>query len=143
MRLRRATADDLGALDEVFAGARQEMLTYIARLHTREEDRGFLRDLVATTEMWVAEVDDRVAGFVALDGDLLAHIYTHPQGDGTGSVLIDKAKERRPGGFHLWVFQRNEGARRFYERHGLRLVELTDGAGNEQRLPDARYEWRA
>ena len=44
--------------------------------------------------------------------------------------------------FHLWVFQRNEGARRFYERHGLRLAALTDGAGNEEREPDARYEWR-
>jgi hypothetical protein len=33
-------------------------------------------------------------------------------------------------------------ARSFYERRGLRLVELTDGAGNEEREPDALYEWR-
>ena len=46
-------------------------------------------------------------------------------------------KELRPGGFTLWVFQRNTGARRFYERRGLRLVELTDGAGNDEREPDA------
>ena len=103
---------------------------------------GFLRNLVATTEVWVAEEGERVAGFVSLDGDLLGHIFAHPHGLGAGSALLEKAKERRPGGFHLWVFQRNEGARRFYERHGLRLAELTDGAGNEQRLPDARYEWR-
>ena len=55
---------------------------------------------------------------------------------------MDKAKELRPAGFRLWVFQRNDGARRFYERHGLTLVELTDGAGNEEREPDARYDWR-
>jgi hypothetical protein len=40
------------------------------------------------------------------------------------------------------VFQRNEDARRFYERQGCVLVELTDGAGNEEREPDALYAWR-
>jgi len=51
-------------------------------------------------------------------------------------------KQERPDGFPFWVFQRNEGARRFYERHGCRLVELTDGSGNEEKEPDALYEWR-
>jgi len=73
---------------------------------------------------------------------VLAHIFAHPPGRGVGSALLQQAKERRPGGFRPWVFQRNEGARRFYERHGLRLAALTDGAGNEEREPDARYEWR-
>jgi len=41
----------------------------------------------------------------------------------------------------LWVFQRNERARAFYRRHGFVLVEETDGAGNEERTPDARYAW--
>ena len=41
----------------------------------------------------------------------------------------------------LWVFQKNEGARRFYERHGFELVKLTDGAENMEREPDALYRW--
>ena len=28
------------------------------------------------------------------------------------------------------------------EHNGLELVELTDGSGNEEREPDARYAWR-
>jgi hypothetical protein len=48
-----------------------------------------------------------------------------------------------PSGFRLWVFLQNVPARRFYERHGLRLVEETDGSRNEERTPDALYEWRA
>jgi hypothetical protein len=52
-----------------------------------------------------------------------------------------KTKERRPAGFTLWVFQQNERARRFYEARGLTLVKLTDGSGNEERTPDALYEW--
>ena len=60
---------------------------------------------------------------------------------GVGSSLLGRAKELRPQGLYLWVFQKNTGAIRFYERHGFRLVKLTDGAENMEREPDARYEW--
>jgi hypothetical protein len=43
---------------------------------------------------------------------------------------------------HLWVFQKNIGARRFYERRGFRAIKETDGTGNEEREPDALVEWR-
>ena len=68
---------------------------------------------------------------------------SHPdaQSRGAGTALLERVKAERPDGFELWVFQRNDGALRFYERHGLRLVERTDGSGNEEREPDARYEW--
>ena len=68
----------------------------------------------------------------------------HPdqQNQGIGTLLLDKAKERRPAGFTLWTFQKNVGARRFYERHGLEVVRLTDGEGNEEREPDVQYAWR-
>ena len=91
----------------------------------------------------MAELGDRVAGFAALDADMLAHLYVHPdlQRQGIGDALLTRVKELRPDGFRLWVFQRNAAARRFYERRGLRLIELTDGAGNEEREPDALYEW--
>ena len=74
---------------------------------------------------------------------MLDHIYVHPdaQNLGLGSLLLGTVKARLPGGFQLWVFQKNDGARRFYERRGFRLVKLTDGEGNMEREPDALYEW--
>ena len=48
----------------------------------------------------------------------------------------------RPDGFSLWVFHQNERARAFYEAHGAVAVELTDGARDEERTPDVRYEWK-
>ena len=80
----------------------------------------------------------------SLSNEMLDHFYVHPdaQGRGAGSALLDKAKERRPDGFTFWVFQQNENARRFYERRGCRLVRLTDGSGNEEKTPDALYEWK-
>lgn len=42
---------------------------------------------------------------------------------------------------HLWAFQRNARALRFYARRGFRVVERTDGSRNEEREPDALLAW--
>jgi ribosomal protein S18 acetylase RimI-like enzyme len=57
-----------------------------------------------------------------------------------GQALLTAARED-VAELSLWVFQSNTQARRFYERQGFTLVELTDGAANEERLPDALYRW--
>ena len=145
VRIRVATARDAVAVAEVFI-ASFDTITFLPRLHTREETFSFIANTVLREqEVLVAEQDGRIRGFVAMaDGNSLEHLYVHPeaQGRGIGSALLERAKERMPGGFRLWVFQQNAQARRFYEHRGLRVVELTDGAGNEERTPDARYEWR-
>jgi GNAT superfamily N-acetyltransferase len=146
--LRRAQPEDADALALILRAAMRDAMPGLPELHTPEEDGWFVREVVlAETEAWVAERDGVITGFTALGQrggvDFLEHIYVAPehQRRGIGSELMERAKERRPAGFRLWVFQRNAGARDFYERHGLRLVELTDGSGNEEKEPDALYEW--
>ena len=97
----------------------------------------------AQAAFWVAEDDGRVVGFFALSDNFLYHLYVYPElhGQGAGSLLFDRVKELAPDGFRLWVFQRNTQAREFYEHRGMRVVELTDGSRNEEREPDALYEW--
>jgi ribosomal protein S18 acetylase RimI-like enzyme len=120
-------------------------LTFLPRLHTDDEHRGFIAGIVLPRdEVVVAEAGDELVGFIAIaDGELVEHLYVDPahQRRGVGSALLQEAKRRLPGGFRLWVFQQNEPARRFYERHGLRVVELTDGSGNAEKTPDALYAW--
>jgi putative acetyltransferase len=145
--LRPATPEDADELAALHRAAMNGAMPGLADLHTPEEDRSFVRDVVLQEEVWVAEVDGQPVGFVALGSRAgavyLQHLYVLPehQRHGVGSELMAHAKTRRPDGFRLWVFQRNEGARRFYEKHGLQLVELTDGSGNEEKEPDALYEW--
>ncbi len=146
--LRRARPDDAAELAVILRSAMREAMPALPELHTPDEDHRFLRDVVLPDEeIWVAEIDGAPVGFAALGSrsglDFLQHLYVAPQYQrrGLGAQLIERAKERRPSGFRLWVFQENVGARRFYERHGLQLVELTDGSGNEEREPDALYEW--
>ncbi len=130
-------------MGDVFIAARSQM-TYLPHVHTDEETREFFaRVVVGQQETWVAEADGAVAGFGALTDELLEHLYVHPdqQGRGIGTLLLEHAKRRRREGIKLWLFQQNDGARRFYERHGFRVLELTDGSGNMERVPDALYEW--
>ena len=81
--------------------------------------------------------------FAALGDTVLNHLYVEPaeQTRGIGAALLAHAKLRRDRGFRLWTFQRNANARRFYERRGFHVVELTNGSGNEEREPDVLYEW--
>ena len=119
-------------------------LTFLPTLHTPEEDRAYFGGIVAEHEVWVSEEGGSILGFAALGDDELTHIYVEPSahGRGIGGALMDRAKERRPEGFQLWVFQQNVNARRFYEARGFVLVRETDGRGNEERTPDALYAWR-
>jgi 1-acyl-sn-glycerol-3-phosphate acyltransferase len=140
---RLADPSESEAVADVFIAARAGM-TYLPKLHTDDDVRRFFAGVLREHEVWVGERDGRVVGFAALSDDELEHLYVHPdaQDRGVGSELLEVARQRRPAGFGFWVFQKNTGARRFYERHGCRLVLETDGSANEEREPDARYEWR-
>jgi ribosomal protein S18 acetylase RimI-like enzyme len=140
--IRRATPDDAPAISDLFVRARDQM-TYLPRIpeHVRPLLGGWFLE---RAELWVAEEGGRVVGFAGVSGSELTHLYTDPsaQNRGVGRALLDHVKSLRPEGLELWVFQRNEGARRFYERHGFELVTLTDGTGNMEQQPDTLYEWR-
>jgi len=118
-------------------------LDFLPVLHTHEEHLGFFGAVVAERDVYVYD-ENGIAGFAALGGDVLSHLYVTPEafGRGIGSALLAEAKRLRPAGFTFWVFQANERARRFYEAHGCTALRFTDGTGNEERTPDVLYEWR-
>jgi ribosomal protein S18 acetylase RimI-like enzyme len=139
--IRRATEADAAEVSRVFVAARDEM-AYLPRID--EEHRPLLGGwFIERGPIFVDEEGGAVLGFSGVKDGELTHLYVDPaaQNGGIGSRLLERAKGESPDALFLWVFQRNEGARRFYERHGFRLAELTDGSGNMEKEPDARYEW--
>jgi ribosomal protein S18 acetylase RimI-like enzyme len=143
MVLRPARHADANALAELFIEARRVAMPWLPDLHTEEETHGFVTSVVAGGGTWVAEVDGVPAGFLTLEDGRVDHLYVEPhrQRQGIGSVLLRHAQGLRPEGLELYVFQRNRVALAFYARHGFDIVETTDGAGNEEREPDARLRW--
>jgi ribosomal protein S18 acetylase RimI-like enzyme len=142
--LRPVETTDTQAVGDIFLAALAGM-TYLPELYTEEETRTFISDvLLPKNEVWVAEDGGRVVGFLGLWADIVSHLWVYPdqQNQGVGTALLELAKERRPSGLRLQVFQQNVGARRLYERHGFTLVRLADGSGNQEGEPEAFYEWR-
>ena len=142
--IRRASRDDAPAIAEVFLASFGA--TYAFPMgHTPDEVRGWVAShLVPTTETWVAVADPEVVGFLSLGEAVVEQLYVAPgwTGHGIGGRLMGLAKQRRPSGLELYTFQVNDGARRFYERHGFSAVWFGDGSENEERQPDVRYAWR-
>jgi ribosomal protein S18 acetylase RimI-like enzyme len=145
--LRKATEQDGVPLSEIFLAARRAAMPYLPALYTDAEVLSWIRDsVIPESRVLIAtSADGTPTGFASVRNRLLDHLYVVPaaQACGVGSRLLASAKEVSARGLKLHVFQRNDGARRFYERRGFRLVGLRDGSENEEREPDAVYQWRA
>lgn len=142
-RCRRATLDDADGIAAVFSSSLR-LLTFLPVLHTVEEDRRFIENIILKEcEVIVAEGDPGIVSFLALNGEEIRLLYSHPDfiGSGAGSLLLDAEKKSSVITLELWCFQANERARRFYEERGFRAVRFTDGRDNEEKVPDVRYRW--
>jgi GNAT superfamily N-acetyltransferase len=142
--LRRLALDDMDAAARVLRTAFDQALPWLAGLHTPEEDRWFFRERVfSTCEVWGAFDGAELIGVLAFSDGWIDQLYVLPTawGGGVGTELLQVAQGACES-LQLWTFQRNAQARRFYEARGFALVEKTDGAGNEEKEPDARYLWK-
>jgi putative acetyltransferase len=143
LSLRRATLDDMAALARLYRRTVRQSLPFVPELHTPEEDAWwFAERLYPANLVWLSEGADGPQGYIAFRADFIEHLFIRPeaQGIGLGVALLGKAKEGAEE-LSLWTFQQNLRARRFYERHGFAVVRETDGADNEEKLPDVLYRW--
>jgi GNAT superfamily N-acetyltransferase len=111
------------------------------------------------TQILVAELADRIVGFSSFgpvrDDDLkggsimeLYALYVYPTrwGSGVGHSLMSATQhhwaEQRVNEATLWVFDRNERARRFYERSGWRLDRRVQPTGDNATELEVRYRFQ-
>jgi GNAT superfamily N-acetyltransferase/chorismate mutase len=143
--LRPAAPDDLPAVAELYLRIREAAVPAMPpQTHTVDEVHAYVGGWdLGKRAVWLAESDGVPVGFMVVEGDWLESLYIAPEaaGQGVGSALLDVAKQLRPGGFCLWVFESNTPARDFYLHRGLVDLERTDGATNEEKSPDIRMAW--
>ena len=141
--LRKLERVDMDAAAQIHRAAFDHALPWLAGRHTPEEDRKFFRDhLFKVCELWGAFDSDAMIGIIAFRTDWIDQLYVLPssQRRGAGTELLQVAQRSVPC-LHLWTFQRNAPARRFYEKHGFVSIKETDGSANEEKEPDALYLW--
>lgn len=137
-------ADHLQAAATIRRVALWQRLPWLPDLHTPGEEEQYWRmHLLPNCTILGAAMGNRLVGIIAYGDDWIEQLYVLPdfQGMGIGSLLLGCAKEEMDE-IRLWTFQRNIGARAFYERHGFSIEEETDGADNEEKEADVRYHWR-
>jgi GNAT superfamily N-acetyltransferase len=142
--LRRARLTDASEVANLHIVTRRVSMPYLPNLHTDQETLEWIAGFVLPSlEVWIAAAPDELAGYFALEGDLLDQFYVTPrwQRRGVGRLMMSKAKELRPVQLILRCFAINAPARAFYEKCGFVAAEFSDGQDNEEHLPDVLYRW--
>ncbi|MEE9429221.1 MAG: GNAT family N-acetyltransferase [Paracoccaceae bacterium] len=135
-------ASDAGVISDILTGWIDET-DWMPRIHSPSSYLGFGQMLLAASDVTVAR-DGPVVGFLARQGADIQAFYLAPaaRGRGVGTALLDHAKGQADR-LELWTFQANTGALRFYARHGFVEDLRTDGAENDEKLPDVHMNWSA
>jgi len=141
--IRRLNLDDMGAAATVHRAAFDERLPWLAGRHSTDEDLSYFQNRVfKICAVWGAFEQESSVGIIAFRQGWIDQLYvlSHAQRRGIGTSLL-RVAQANLSDLSLWTFQRNEPARRFYEAHGFKVVDETDGGGNEEQEPDALYRW--
>ncbi len=142
IHLRAARSTDAGTVGGILSEFIDDT-DWMPRIHTRAEDIGFAGSLIDRGWVTVSEYANCVTGFLACDGKTVQALYVTAAArrQGVGSALLRHAQTRWAA-LSLWTFQANTEARAFYAAHGFAEAEHTDGARNDEGLPDVRFEWK-
>ncbi len=104
---------------------------------------GYCQTMIARGWVTVVDWGGEVAGFIARHHGFVHALYVSAaaRGQGVGHQLLRNA-QMQENSIDLWTFQANTAAHRFYRREGFHEIERTCGAGNDENLPDIRFQWK-
>ncbi|WP_161784951.1 GNAT family N-acetyltransferase [Hoeflea sp. BAL378] len=144
--VRRAAAQDLPACAAIINDY-MDATDWLPRTIDRKAiEEMFAPELLNKRTILVAEDGDAIIGYLSMDhqaGFIHAlYLRPHAQGKGLGKALLDAAKDARPQGFELTVFEPNAEAMRFYIREGL--VEVPEGRNDKtpEGVPTLLMRWQ-
>ena len=138
--------EDLEAVVQVWHTAGRRAYTFIdswQRFTLAQALRVFRQQIAPVCEVWVAEAEEGIIGYLALKGSYVDRLYVSPlqQRYGNGTALLKHAMERSPTGLELHTHQKNTQARAFYEKLGFVPVHYGISPPPENE-PDVEYQWR-
>lgn len=140
--LRPAKSTESGKVGALLSSFSSET-DWLPKIHSGAEDIAHAGMLIDRGWVVVAEIDSDVVGFIARDGFVVHALYVSSslRNQGIGATLLNHSKAAI-NRLDLWTFQANDAAQRFYKRHGFLESARTDGAGNDEKLPDIQFRWQ-
>jgi len=139
------TLEDFGTVAGVWEDSKKAAFWFLPDEQAAtfdENKRGLLRIWVKC-DLWVAEANGHIVGFLGISGNYVDSLFIHPEvlRVGFGTLLLDYAKGLSPEGLILDVYEKNEPARGFYESQGFEAVksDVTPPPENE---PFLEYQWQ-
>jgi ribosomal protein S18 acetylase RimI-like enzyme len=145
INIRHYQSEDLERLIPLWHESKKRAFPYVEvqQQYTLEDDRNyFTSTIVPGRDVWLAETEDKLVGFIALEDDLVDLLFVDidDQGQGIGTALVDKAKDLSVDKLRAYVFQKNHIARRFFEKLGF--VEIGYGVSPPpEDEPDVELLW--
>jgi GNAT superfamily N-acetyltransferase len=144
--IRRADSNDAPAVASLWIRSRMASIPAIpAPVHGAQDVLSwFTSEVIPRGGTWVMDRGGRLVALLVLEGSWVDQLYVDPDrtGIGSGSALLEHAKQLSSGKLDLWTFRSNWRARTFYEHHGFVAVGTTDGE-NEENAPDIHLRWSA
>ena len=123
LTLRKAKPCDCDDISEIWFAASLRAHDFLPSRYWWERQEALQRLYQDKAEVWVAEVDQQVCGFLALVEHKLIALFVAPswQNKGIGSQLLELAKSLRPR-LELHLFADNTSALSFYLRHRFEIL---------------------
>tara|TARA_R110002072_G_scaffold247353_2_gene406496 strand:- start:46159 stop:46602 length:444 start_codon:yes stop_codon:yes gene_type:complete len=124
VKIRQYMDSDLDAVLDSWEVATRMAHEFMTDEFIAQERKNVADIYIPNTDTWVAEVDGKVQGFIALMGNEVGAIFIQPHchGRGVGKALMDKAQKLH-GDLEVEVFKENAIGRKFYIRYGFEHLE--------------------
>lgn len=141
--IRPFAISDFEELTEVWHNVNRSAYPYVVahQSYTLDEVRAFvLASVLPLNRLWIASLGTSIVGFIAADATHINQLVVdvNYQHRGIGSALLQHLLAQTEGPWRLFTFQRNESARRFYEKHGFCVVGFGVSPPPENE-PDVEY----
>ena len=122
--IRQYQSSDLDDVLSTWENASKLSHPFLKEDFLAQERKNIPEIYLPNADTWVVEIDDQVAGFIALVGSEVGAIFLQPeyQGKGMGKLMLDKAQALH-GDLEAQVFVKNSIGLDFYLKYGFQLLE--------------------
>lgn len=121
--IRKYKDEDKESLVEIWQEAASIVHSFLPKEFMEKEPDNIRNIYIPNTETWVYELDQRVVGYIAMIENEVGGLFIYPnfQKRGIGKELMD-AVAKNFSSLEVEVFEKNAGARMFYEKYGFQFM---------------------